>query len=412
MSAAHEISTGLPQLHTWAGRPAPTDFATLPNCPAVFLLLDADDRPIQLGTTQTLRRQLVARLAVPSDPRRGKVDVAEIARGVRWRPLATAFEGRWWYYRLARALYPGEYRRLISFGPAWFLNVDWTAALPEISVTERIWCRPGEFVGPWPTHAACQEALAGLWDLFDLCRYPEQLRRSPRGTRCAYADMQRCDAPCDGSTRPAPYVERCRAAWQFACGQAPTWTATAHERMNAAARAQQYEMAALLKKQLAFAARWLSNWAPNLRTTADWHFVLALPAARRKAWKLLRCWNGDLDEGPTSPDRRLGAEAGAWLDAQLSAAPVPAGRLDDVVRMEQTWLTSRLLWRANREPHVLVPLHGAPSPRDVEQVLVERTLALRRALATASESDDKTGGGARSGPGETDKNPAESDEFI
>ncbi len=412
MCASLDVCASLPHLHCWPQRPAPQDLATLPNGPAAFLLLDADNVPIQLGTTQALRRQLLARLTTPHEQRKGKADVAEIARGVRWRPLATAFEGRWWYYQLARALYPGQYRRLISFGPAWFLHVDWAAALPEISITERIWCLPGEFVGPWPTHAAGQDALTGLLDLFDLCRHPEQLRKSPHGTRCAYADMGRCDAPCDGSAPLAPYVQRCQAAWQFACGQAAAWTAAAHERMNTAARAQHYEVAGLLKKQLAFAARWQSAWGPSLRTNADWHFVLMLPATRRKAWKLLRFRDGAVDDGPVVPARRLGPEAGEWVRKRICDTGTARSELEPRVRMEQTWLVARLLLNADREPHVLVPLTGATCPADIEQVLVARVLALRQALAVAHHPADGVCGSDGHTPAENQNEPAKSEDFI
>ncbi len=413
MGAPDEVVfANLTHSHSWPDRPTPQDLASLPNGPAVFLLLDAENTPIQLGTTQALRRQLTARLTIPLEPRRGKADVAEITRGVRWRPLATAFEGRWWYYQLARRLYPDDYRRLISFGPAWFLHVDLAAALPEISVTERTWCLPGGFIGPWPTHATCHEALTGLWDLFDLCRYPEQLHKSPHGTRCAYADMGRCDAPCDGSAPHAPYVQRCQAAWQFASGQVAAWIAAAHERMNQAAWAQQYEAAGLLKKQLAFAARWQSAWGPILRTTADWRFLLVLPATRRKAWKLLLFRDGALDDGPVVPERRLGPEAGAWLRARLADTGPARSDLEQKVRMEQTWLVARLLLNADREPHLLVPRAGPECPANFEQVLVGRALTLRRALTATRPGADDPGGSDRPVPREKHKNPEKSDDFI
>jgi DNA polymerase-3 subunit epsilon len=387
MSTAPDWTSTLPQAHTWPARPTLADLAALPNLPAVYLLLDATGATIQLGTTQALRRLLVTRLTAPPEQRKGKADVAEIARGVRWRPLATAFEGQWWYYRLARALYPQEYRKLVSFGPAWFLHVDWLQPVPEIRVSERIWCLPGEFSGPWPTHRGCQEALTGLWDLFDLCRYPEQVRNSPRGTRCAYAEMGRCDAPCDGATTLGPYIERCQAAWHFVQGGGAEWLTAADERMRQAAATLNFERAGLLKQQVRFAQRWQAEWQPHLRTTARWDLLLALPATRRKAWKLLLFRRGELSDGPLVPDRRLGREAVAWA-AELLGKSMP--ETPAVVRMEQTWLICSVFARRGAEGVAVIPVSGGELPANFGQVLVDHAVTVRQSRQTRAADEVAT----------------------
>ena len=149
MSTAKEsvdalVLEALPEELTWTGRPQEADLASLPGCPAVYLLVAPQDVPVQLATTQHLRRLAMSRLVDREGARRGKADLAEIVRGIRWREVYSAFEGRWWYYRLARRMYPKQYRRLISFGPAWFLEVDWREKVPEVRVTERVWQSAGQ----------------------------------------------------------------------------------------------------------------------------------------------------------------------------------------------------------------------------------------------------------------------------
>lgn len=182
------LPRALPDELTWVGRLRRSDLARLPACPAVYLLLAESKVPVQLAATQHLRRLVAARLADSAPPPPGKADLVEIVRGIRWRPVHSAFEGRWWYYRLARQMYPKQYRRLISFGPAWFLHVDWQERVPEIRLSERIWQEGGEHVGPWLTHDTCRKALHGLWALFDLCRYHEQIRRAGRSALCLCRD--------------------------------------------------------------------------------------------------------------------------------------------------------------------------------------------------------------------------------
>jgi hypothetical protein len=363
-------TTALPSVHTWTGRPQPDDLAPLPGCPAVLLFVDESGSPIQVLTTQQLKRLVISRLSDPQEQRRGRTDLAAVARGVRWRQVHSPFEARWWYYRLVRVFHPREYRKLIAFGPAWFLHVDWAKPVPELRVTERVWCLEGDFVGPWPSQKTCRQALEGLWDLFDLCRYPEQVRKSPAGTPCAYADMGRCDAPCNGSVPLKRYVERSRAAWRFAQGAVDSWIQSANERMKQAAAGQHYELAAQLKQQLDFARMWRQRWSPTIRPAGQLNLLLTVPATRRIAWKPFLFRRGHLTDGPLLSDRRLPTDAPRWLTEQLNESlETLTAQLDGVVRMEQTWLVAHFLQHRESRSAIIEALPDAGVPPDLERSL-------------------------------------------
>ena len=353
----------LPEILRWPDRPTPADLDPLPGIPAIYLLLDAHDQPVQLATTQNLKRLATARLLDETRAQRGQADLAAIARAVRWRRVAAPFESRWWYYRLVRQHEPKSYRQLIGFGPAWFLHVDWHARVPEVRVTERVWCAPGHYVGPFPARRQAQHALEGLWDLFDLCRYPEQVRKAPSGQRCAYAEMNRCDAPCDGSVPLEPYIARCRQAWSFAGGHVAPWIAAAEQAMQAAARQLAFERANVLKQQLAFAREWQQKWLPVVRPAEDFNLLLAVAVTRRKARKLFLFSRGALVEGPTVPDRKLVADTRAWLEPVLrDHLPAALAAADPTQRMEQTWLVAHLL--QNKEAATTLTLRLPNLPQD------------------------------------------------
>jgi DNA polymerase-3 subunit epsilon len=231
--------------------------------------------------------------------------------------------------------------------------MDLEQPIPDIEITERVWCRPGEYVGPWPTHKAGLQALDGLRDLFDLCRYPEQIRRAPRGNPCAYLEMGRCDAPCNGSVPLTTYDERCRAAWAFATENADAWHDDAESRMRAAASEQRFEQAAQIKRQLAVAQTWQQHWAMQARMLRGTTLLLGLRVTRRRAWKLYLFRDGDLRDGPVVPARRAAVDIAAWTNAERSAA---ASELPDVVRMEQTWLVCHLLLHREGDAALVVPV--------------------------------------------------------
>ncbi len=360
------LPEALPNVLRWDGSPTPERLAGLPGVPAVLLLLDQHERPVQLLTTQQLKRLARSRLTGPDASSAPRADLSAVVRGVRWRRIDCPLEGRWWYYRLARALHPGDYRTRIAFGPAWFLWLDPRRPLAELRATERIWTLPGDFVGPFPTQKACRTALDGLIDLFELCRDPQQVRRAPAGQRCSYADMGRCDAPCDGSASLDAYAQRTRAAWNFAAGGVADWLQQAQARMRHAAADQRYERAALLKSQIDFARRWREHWADTVCTADRMNYALVIPATRRKACKLFVFRRGHLADGPLLPSGKLVAGAGPWIEEQL-AQPPP--ELDAQVRMEQTWLVAHFLQHKEARAAFVEHLPDERLPPDFEQRL-------------------------------------------
>jgi DNA polymerase-3 subunit epsilon len=363
------IAEALPEERTWPGPPTEGDLAALPGCPAVYLLLASAQVPVQLATTQHLRRLAIARLGNGQRSRPGKANLAEIVRGLRWIRVDSAFEARWRYYRLARQMYPDRYRRLISFGPAWFLHIDLQQRIPELRITKRIWQHAGDYVGPWLTQGAARKALDALLDVFELCRYPEQVRRAPEGRRCAYADMGRCDAPCDGSVPLARYVARCREAWSFVRGNTAAWLDEIRERMRQAARERRYEDASTCKRRMAWAWKWIEGTQPLVRPAEELTDLLAVPAVRRRAWRLFLLWRGDIFAGPRLTDRKLPAGATAWLREQLADLPEPA---ETAIRMEQTWLVAHFLASRGGSVSLVERLCGREVPADLEARLAER----------------------------------------
>ena len=94
---------------------------------------------------------------------------------------------------------------MIGFGPSWFIHIDPQAPLPRFEPTSRVYQQPGMYWGPYATRGDAAEVIADLEDLFDLCRYHDILDKSPHGQACAYFEMGKCPAPCDGSVPAETY---------------------------------------------------------------------------------------------------------------------------------------------------------------------------------------------------------------
>src|SRR5688572_28442650 len=139
----------------------------------IYLLADAEDRPVQLLCVKNLRYSLRRRLGpedVDAGPSR-RVDYREIVRRVYWRRVDSAFEADWVYYEAARVVFPKTYQGMVGFRPAWFVHVDPAAPFPRYQKTI-VLTRPAcVYLGPLEDKHAAARLTELAESAFDLCRY-------------------------------------------------------------------------------------------------------------------------------------------------------------------------------------------------------------------------------------------------
>ena len=183
--------------------------ALLKDVPArwvIYLLADADDRPVQLLCVKNLRYSLKRRLgqgeesAAPSK----RIDYRDIVRRIHWRRVDSAFEADWLYYEAARLVFPQTYAGMVGFRPAWFVHVNPEHHFPRYVKTIDL-SKPGLLIGPLEDKHAAAGFIELAEDSFDLCRYYNVLVEAPGGKACAYKEMGKCPAPCDGSISMEQY---------------------------------------------------------------------------------------------------------------------------------------------------------------------------------------------------------------
>ncbi|MFQ5805717.1 MAG: hypothetical protein ACE5I3_04620, partial [Phycisphaerae bacterium] len=105
-----------------------------------------------------------------------------------------------------------------------------------------------------------------------------------------------------------------------------------------------------------------ARWSRTVWPSTQLNFLLAVPASRRKAWKLFLFRQGHLTDGPLLPDRKLVQQTPAWL---AEALPQPPADLDNVVRMEQTWLVAHFLHHKEARTAIVEVLPRADAPPDL-----------------------------------------------
>ena len=213
----------------------------------IYLLADADDRPVQLLCVKNLRYSLRRRLGADEEaagPSR-RVDYREIVRRIHWRRVDSAFEADWLYYEGARQVFPQTYAGMVGFRPAWFVHVNPDHPFPRYVKTIDLG-KPGLLLGPLEDKHSAAGLIELAEDSFDLCRYYNVLVDAPSAKACAYKEMGKCPAPCDGSISMDQY--RGMVEWSARSVVDPAALVRDHtRRMQQAAGELRFETAAKIK---------------------------------------------------------------------------------------------------------------------------------------------------------------------
>jgi excinuclease UvrABC nuclease subunit len=220
---------------------------TVPAGWVVCLVTDAADVPIQLLCVKNLRSSLKRRLGgdESAEPTR-RVNYREIVRHVRLTRVDSAFEADVCYFEAARQFFPQTYAGMVGFRAAWFLHVDPDARFPRYVKTTDLLSRTGQLIGPIEDKHAAGRLIELVESCFDLCRYHNILVDSPNGKACAYKEMGRCPAPCDGSISIGQY--RRMIEWSASVLTDPAEFIREQKiRMQAAAVELRFETAAKIK---------------------------------------------------------------------------------------------------------------------------------------------------------------------
>ena len=239
---------------------------------AVYLMSDADERPVQLLCVKNLRASLRRRLGGDEQigPSR-RVNYRDVVRHVRWHRVDSAFEADWQYYEIARLVFPQTYQGMVGFRPAWFVHVNPETNFPRYIKTTDL-SRPGLYIGPLEDKHAAARLMHAAEDLFDLCRYYNILVEAPRAKACAYKEMGKCPAPCDGSISMEQY--RRLIEWSARTLVDPAQAVSDHtRRMEQAAAELRFETAAKIKAYVDQLAQLGKGALRHARPLSDFRFV-------------------------------------------------------------------------------------------------------------------------------------------
>ena len=231
-------------------------FSALPPRPAVCLIeLREEGAEPLLIRTQDLRRRLQRLLGLP-DPASKRLNLREVARGVRYRLTGSRFEQIFTYYLHAKQLFPKRYQSMLRLRPPAVLKVSLRNAYPRCYVTRRIAVDDsgapiaGAYYGPFASRRSAEAFAGSALDFFKVRRCQIKIRRDPSFPGCMYSEMKMCLAPCFAGCTKEDYDVEVQRLVQFLDTSGGSLRNSLEQERESASQQLDFERASALHKKI------------------------------------------------------------------------------------------------------------------------------------------------------------------
>lgn len=275
------------QVHIPQGSDLESVLRQLPARWGVYLMSDQHHRPVQLLAVRNLRASVKRRLSCSVDqtgPGR-RIDYRSVVHHIQYRRVDSSLECDLVYLQAARQAFADSYRQLLRLRSVWFVHIDPQSPFPRWVYREDPFVESGLIFGPIPEKTSAQRWVELIEDAFDLCRYYHILVQAPHGSACAYKDMQRCPAPCDGSVSMQQY--RALVEWSVRTVTDPESEIIPQtSRMQEAASELKFEIAGRIHQFIEQLRALRSGEFGQLRLFSDFRYVTLQPGPHKNDVKL------------------------------------------------------------------------------------------------------------------------------
>jgi excinuclease ABC subunit C len=257
-------------------------FDAMPPRPGVLLLQmqDVNAHPY-LARTADIRRAAERLLRAPEALSK-RLNLREVAAGIRYRITGSKFEQTLAMYQQARINFPHRYRDLMRLRPPALLKVNLRNEYPRCYVTRRIRADGGFYLGPFPSRRAAEAFSEAFLDLFKIRRCQIKIRRDPEFPGCIYSEMKMCLAPCFAGCSKQEYDVEVGRVLETLETSGSFLTKEIVLQREAASQALDFEKAAALHKRLEKVSATLRGWGELTRRIEEIDAVILQRGAEEK----------------------------------------------------------------------------------------------------------------------------------
>lgn len=363
----------------------------LPHAPGVYLFRDDRERVLYVGTSRDLRTR-VRSYFTASETRSRMGEMVGLAARVEGIECATPLEAEVRELRLI-ALHKPRYNRRSRFPEKvhWvkLTNEPW----PRLSLVRQVLDDDADYLGPFSSRKRAEKSLAALHDTFPIRECTGRLPLTPSRSACVLAEMGRCLAPCDGSSKPEVYASMVAEVRESLLVHADDVVEAISVRMDALSADQRYEDAGVHRDRLAAFVRAASR-TQRLTSLTRCAEVVAARRDELGRWAVHVVRYGRLAAAGLIPPE---SHAGRYVDQLRASAetvstglgPTPAATAEETEKVLR-WLESPGIRLIRVDGEWSCPVRGAARHLALHDAVEQSRLAMepfdeRRPLATVHQ---------------------------
>jgi excinuclease ABC subunit C len=330
-------------------------FASVPACPAVFLLRGAEvGAEPYVSKTANLKRRLV-RLLGRTEERTRRLSLRERVSSIEYTLTGSDFESGFLLYKLLRATFPKTYSARLRLRPAPLVKLHVENEYPRASITTRVGRLGGRslYYGPFASRVAAEKFASDSLDFFKMRRCVDDLHPDPGFPGCIYSEMKMCLAPCFKGCTDEEYAAEVARVQDFFDTRGQSLTRELAGERERASSSLEFENAAAVHTRLEKLAPVLSQLPEIVRRLDRLSGLIVQGAAEENAVTLFRVQAGAIS-GPVAFTVQPAAEHAAKsqsmesrVEAALAAFP-EASQISTLERMEHLAILKRWYYRSSR----------------------------------------------------------------
>jgi len=359
---------------------------TMPETPGVYRMLDAKGDVLYVGKAKDLRKRVTSYTQPQRLSYRIQRMVAETA-ALEVVTTHTEVEALLLESNLIKRHAP-RYNVLLRDDKSFpYILITGDHAWPQITKYRGARSRRGEYFGPFASAGAVNQTLAALERAF-LLRSCSDTVFASRSRPCLLYQIKRCSGPCVGKIGPNGYAELVKEARAFLSGRSQDIQRRLASLMQEAARALDFESAALYRDRIKALTQIQAKQDINV-AGVDQADVIAAHQAGGETCVQVFFFRAGRNYGNRAyfprHEKTLGVEEvlGAFIGQFYENKPPPALVLLSHSVPEQALIAEALALRAGRRVELVSPKRGSKRNM-VEHALANAETALGRRLSESS----------------------------